>query len=166
MAFTAAVAGAADPSVQWSLAEAGAGTINGAGFYTAPPHEGVFHVTARSAAHPTAAAVAAIEVTNAAKSSIAVAIAPRHATVEVGSWISFSAVVTGSSDTGVLWSVEEAHGCGSISQEGVYRPPAAAAACHVVAQSTADPSRSDVAAIAVKPAVAASPPAAGDPGSR
>lgn len=166
VAFTAAVAGAADPSVQWSLAEAGAGTINGAGLYTAPPHEGVFHVIARSAARPTAVGAVAVEVTSAAKSTIAVAIAPRNATVEAGNWISFSAVVTGSSDTGVIWSVEEDRGCGSVSQEGVYTPPAAAGVCHVVARSSADPNRSDVAAIAVKPALAASPPTAGDAASR
>jgi hypothetical protein len=204
VAFTAAVAGSADASVQWSLAEAGAGAITSAGLYTAPPHEGVFHLVARSVAHPSAMGEVAIEVASpdageswpveesigsrsiahgrvgmtaagistdetfasssggpasggiAAQSvyretAVAIAISPRTPSVVAGSSISFSASVTGTSNTEVEWSLQEASGCGSVTASGVYTAPAVACTCHVVATSSADPSMSDVATVSVTP---------------
>jgi hypothetical protein len=49
-AFSATVSGAVDPSVAWSVFEAGGGSVDAGGSYTAPPTEGVFHVVATSVA--------------------------------------------------------------------------------------------------------------------
>ena len=62
-AFTAAVQGDNNPSVAWSVREgADGGAITQEGLYTAPNHEGTFHVVAASAADPTRNAVAAVTV--------------------------------------------------------------------------------------------------------
>jgi hypothetical protein len=204
VAFTAAVARAAEPSVQWNLAEARAGAITSAGLYTAPPREGVFHLVARSVADPSAMAEVAIEVASpdaggswpveessgsrsiadegangapagnstdetAASNSgglasgeiatqsvyreaaVGIAISPRTPSVVAGSSISFSASVTGTSNTAVAWSLQEASGCGSVTTSGVYTAPAVSGTCHVVATSRADPSMSDVATVSVTP---------------
>jgi hypothetical protein len=53
--FTAAVTGASDSSVRWSIEEGGAGgTIDSTGMYTSPLTAGVFHVVATSNADPSA----------------------------------------------------------------------------------------------------------------
>ncbi len=59
---------------------------------------------------------------------------------------------------GVVWSVAEPGACGSISQGGVYSAPSAPAACHVVATSAVDPSRSASATVTVSPAALAISP--------
>jgi hypothetical protein len=48
--FTAAVVGATDPSVTWTVTEDLGGTISMGGLYTAPPQSGTFHVVATSVA--------------------------------------------------------------------------------------------------------------------
>ncbi len=68
------------------------------------------------------------------------------ATVSTTGTMTFTASVTGSSNTAVTWSVQEANG-GTITQAGVYTPPAKAGTYHVVATSQADPTK--VATIAV-----------------
>jgi hypothetical protein len=49
----------------------------------------------------------------------------------------------------VAWSLQEASGCGSVTQAGLYTAPGAAATCHVVATSLADGTRSAVATVTV-----------------
>lgn len=79
-------------------------------------------------------------------SSVSVAIAPKSATVEVGGTLMFAATVTGSSDDGVTWSVQEGNG-GRISAAGLYTAPAQTGTYHVVATSHADSSRTDTATV-------------------
>jgi hypothetical protein len=66
--FTAIVAGFANTAVTWAIQEAGGGTINGAGFYTAPSTEGFYHVIATSVQDTTASASTIISVTTASVS--------------------------------------------------------------------------------------------------
>ena len=55
--------------------------------------------------------------------------------VAAGGTLSFMATVSGSSNTGVTWSLAPASGCGSLTQAGVYTAPEAAATCTVTATS-------------------------------
>ncbi|MBK5275601.1 MAG: hypothetical protein JJE30_11185 [Desulfuromonadales bacterium] len=61
---------------------------------------------------------------------------------------SFTATVTGASNTAVIWSVIETGG-GSVSSAGVYTAPSTAGTYHVKAASVADPSKSATAAVTV-----------------
>lgn len=63
MVFAAAVLGTVDTAVNWSVAEAGGGTVDGSGLYTAPGSTGAFHVVARSVSDPSASGSAQVDVT-------------------------------------------------------------------------------------------------------
>lgn len=84
-----------------------------------------------------------------APQGVQVDLQPPAAQVAAGGSVSFVPVVTGTADTRVTWSVQEGAGCGSVTGGGVYTAPQAAATCHVVATSVADPSRSGIAAVTV-----------------
>jgi hypothetical protein len=142
--FEAAVTGSADVSVLWEVVEAGGGTVDATGLYTAPGAAGTFHVRATSRANPGARGTATVTVAP----PVAVAVVPRTATVPAGGTFTFSATVTGTANQGVTWAVQEP-GCGSITPGGVYTAPAAAATCHVLAASVADPSRRATATVNV-----------------
>ncbi len=86
---------------------------------------------------------------------VAVATNVSAATVASTGTMTFTASVTGSSNTAVTWSVQEANG-GTITAGGVYTPPSTAGTYHVLATSQADPTK--VATIAVT--VTAAPPPA------
>jgi hypothetical protein len=49
--------------------------------------------------------------------------------------------VTGTSDAGVVWSVEEGAAGGSVTPSGLYTAPAVAGTYHLVAESQADPAK-------------------------
>lgn len=148
VAFSAAVTGTADTAVIWSVEEgAPGGTITSSGLYTAPGAAGAYHVAASSHADPTKRAVVVVTVTP--NAPVKVSMSPRSATVSTGGTVSFTAAVAGAANPAVTWSVSEASGCGSVSAAGVYTAPAAAATCHVVARSVADPTRSDTATVTV-----------------
>jgi lysophospholipase L1-like esterase len=81
--------------------------------------------------------------------SVDVAVSPVTVAVATSATQHFAATVTGSSETAVTWSVREATDCGAISSAGDYAAPGAAATCHVVATSVADPSKTAVATVIV-----------------
>ena len=145
--FAAAVTGTADLLVTWKVDEAGGGTIDQNGLYTAPAAAGSYHVRAVSHAQPEISGVAAVTVN--APPAVSVVISPKSTSVTAGGTVTFTATVTGLSSSAVTWKVQEASGCGSVSTGGVYTAPAAAGTCHVVATSSADTSRSDVATVTV-----------------
>ena len=60
--FTSVVSGTNDRTVVWEVVEAGGGTIDATGRYTAPATTGQFHVRVSSHADPSAQAVAAVTV--------------------------------------------------------------------------------------------------------
>jgi hypothetical protein len=148
VSFAAVVTGTAVTTVNWSVQEGAAGgAVTSAGAYTAPAAAGTYHVVATSQADATRSAAATVTVTS--TPTVAVAVSPKTATVAAGGTQAFTAAVTGTSNTAVTWSLQEASGCGSITTAGVYTAPAAAATCHVVARSVADTARSDTATVTV-----------------
>jgi uncharacterized protein YjdB len=80
-------------------------------------------------------------------------VSPAAATVVAGSTAAFSATVTGSVDTRVVWTVVEAGG-GTIDADGTYAAPGTPGGYHVVATSVADAGASGRAAVTVVPPVA------------
>jgi hypothetical protein len=78
-----------------------------------------------------------------------VAIAPRNAQIPQGGTQAFIATVTGTNNTGVNWTVQEGTASGSITMSGLYTAPNAPGTFHVVATSTADPTKLASAAVTV-----------------
>lgn len=145
--FTATVTGSADTAVTWSIEEgASGGSIDQTGRYTSPANTtGTWHVIATSHADPAKQAVATV--TSVAQASITVNIDPSSAQTTPGGSVQFTATVTGTADTSVIWSI--AGGCcGSIDQTGRYTSPSTATGTwQVVATSQADSSKQAVASI-------------------
>ena len=84
------------------------------------------------------------------KKPINVSISPTTATVKVGMTQTFTASVTGTSNTAVSWSVAEAGG-GSINSSGVYTAPSTPGTYTVMATSQRDTRRSASATVTVVP---------------
>lgn len=80
---------------------------------------------------------------------ISITINPSTATVSEGGSQSFIATVTGSSDTAVIWSVQEGAVGGAITTSGVYTAPEGPGTYHIVATSQVDSSKSALATVAV-----------------
>jgi len=148
--FTASVTGTANTTVTWSVQEGAAGGSIAAGTYAAPAGAGTFHVVATSVADPTKSGSAAITVT-AAPPVVSIAISPLTATLAAGAQRTFTATVTGSTDTAATWSIDEGAACGTVTAAGVYTAPATGATCHVRATSRADGTRSAAATVTVTP---------------
>jgi Galactose oxidase, central domain/Kelch motif len=85
---------------------------------------------------------------------VAVSISPPVANVIQGGTQSFTAKVTGTSNSAVNWTVQEGAG-GSITSMGVYTAPNKGGTFHVIATSQADTSKSST-AIATVPVVVVS----------
>ena len=81
--------------------------------------------------------------------SVSVTIVPSTATAPEGKSLSFVAVVKGTSDTTVSWSVQEGTAGGSITSAGVYTAPSTLGTYHVVATSVADESASASAVVKI-----------------
>ena len=79
---------------------------------------------------------------------VRVSVRPTSATLAPGEQRSFEAIVSGSSDERVDWSVPAS--CGTISSTGLYTAPAHAASCTVTATSRADRSVAGTASVTVR----------------
>jgi hypothetical protein len=136
--FAATVVGTdvTNNAVTWSVDESAGGSIDASGLYTAPSTPGTFHVRATSVAAPTSSGTATVTVTS--HTGISVAVSPASPTVNLHGSIPFVSSVTGSPDTAVIWSVEEAGG-GTITSLGAYTAPGSTGTFHVRATSMADP---------------------------
>ena len=160
--FAAVVTGAAVTGVTWSVVEVGGGTVDAGGHYTAPAVAGTYHVEAQSVADPTQLATAAVTVqAPAPPPPVVVAVAPASAAVDACQSATFTATVTGSSNTAVTWSIQEGAAGGSVTTGGVYTAPQAAGTYHLVATSAAAPTSTASVAVTVTErvlAVAVSPP--------
>ena len=129
--FKAAVTGTSNTTVLWSVsgygcAGATCGTITSGGLYTAPstpPNPSFIFVTATSVADSTKSSSAMVTIAQ----QIAVSISPISAQIAVGARGQFTAKVTGTSITGVTWSVNGAGcsgaACGTVSSTGLYTAP-------------------------------------------
>jgi len=168
--FTATVLGNADQSVTWDVN----GTIGGnstvgfidsiSGLYTAPsvvPSPATVTVHATSAAVPAAAGSAAVTITNPAPPPpvpVTIAISPKSTSVRVGHQKAFVATVKNTAVTTVIWKVNGVIGgnttVGKISSSGEYTAPNSVPthpAVSVTATSTADPTKSAMAVVTIKP---------------
>jgi hypothetical protein len=139
--LSAAVAGSANPAVQWSVTEgATAGTLTPSGgigvVFVSAGRAGTYHVVAASVASPAATATATITVNP-------LQLSPTSASVNVGKTQQFTANGPGT------WSVQEAAG-GTISTTGLYTAPSTAGTYHV---AVANPATSTTATVTVLPPV-------------
>lgn len=173
--FAAHVTGTSNTSVIWSISGIGCvggscGTITPRGLYTAPnsvPTFSALTITAVSVANPTKSGSASLVVQT--PSSVTVSVSPKTVQVAAGGHLQFSATVTGSTNTAVLWSISgpgcSGAGCGTITATGLYTGPAtlpAPPSVAVKATAVADPSATASAAVTLVAAasVKVSPPSA------
>ena len=152
--FLATVTGTANKAVTWQVngitgGNATLGTIDASGLYTAPntiPNPPTVGVTVMSQADPTKTASASVTVT------VGISVSPSFVSLNVGGvQQQFNAVVTGSANAAVSWTVNGlAPGdpnttFGTITASGLYTSPDAIPSppnFNVTATSVADPTRS------------------------
>ena len=139
--FKATLTGTLDQSVVWS---ADSGTIDQSGRYTAPLAAGSFRIIATSRADPASFATAVVSV-----GPVSVALSPKTVTLRRDGTQQFTALVAGSLETRVSWTITEGAAGGSIDRAGTYTAPAAAGTFHLVAASIADPRSTDTALVTV-----------------
>jgi hypothetical protein len=120
--------------VTWSVTEATGGSITQAGLYTAPAYSGVFHVRATSTANAAVSGQAVVTV----ESGVSIS-----ATSPVSAFaceaVQLAATVSGSADTGVLWSAPDT--CGTVTATGIFISLRGTGSCVVTAQAHADLAR-------------------------
>jgi hypothetical protein len=143
--FVATVTGASNMGVTWSVQESAGGDISSTGVYTAPATQGTYHVVATSQADSCVSASVAVTVIPAPTITVAID-PPGPVDVEVQGSVRFLATVTGTSNTGVVWSVQANGADGQINPvSGVYGAPATIGVTNVdvvIATSVADPTKS------------------------
>ena len=150
--FIATVSGTANTGVSWVINPA-VGAITPSGLYTAPATiasaENVV-VTATSAADPTKSASANI---NLLASGVSISVNPKTATLTPQQTQLFTAAVTGTTETGVTWSLSPPN-LGSVSPQGLYTAPDTITAnqtATLTATSVADRSKAAAANITLTP---------------
>lgn len=143
--FSAAVTGASNTAVTWTVAEGAGGSITAGGVYTAPTATGTYHVTATLQANAAVSDTATVTVT---APVVTVVIAPTVRTLEPNAQYQFSATVGGTANTAVTWSVDENNG-GSVTSTGVYTAPNTAGTYHVRATSQASNTATATATVTV-----------------
>ena len=160
--FTATVSNAANTAVSWSVngtagGSSSVGTISATGLYTAPASfPGLSQVTVQAAAVADPSATAAATVT--LIQPVSVTLTPTAATVSLGASQAFAATVTGSTNTGVSWSVNGTAGgsaaLGTINAQGLFTAPTAMpanASETITATSDADATKSASATVTLQP---------------
>ena len=118
--FTVSVSNAANTAVRWSIFP-DLGTISQAGLYTAPAAVSgstVVTVSAISVADGTKIGQASVTLVN----RVSVVVEPATVSLLPGRTQQFTAIVSGTANTAVTWSITPA--IGSISAAGVYSAPA------------------------------------------
>lgn len=143
--FEAKVEGLDDTTILWAVDERNGGLVDPSGLYTAPLEPGSYTIRATAGADGATTASAKVEVVE----GVAVTVSPQAPEVELGETIAFTATVSGTDDTSVVWSVEEPDG-GTIEPDGVYRAPDVPGVYHVVATSAFDRRQSDRATVTVR----------------
>ncbi|HJW08335.1 MAG TPA: putative Ig domain-containing protein [Holophagaceae bacterium] len=81
--------------------------------------------------------------------TVSVSLSPTAKTLTTGQTQTFTASVTGSSNTSVVWSIQEGSGGGTIDNAGHYTAPGTPTTAHVVATSQADLGKSATATVTV-----------------
>ena len=167
--FTATVTGDSNTAVMWGVSGpecsgASCGTISSGGLYTPPssvPSPATVSVMATSVADPTKSASASVTVVAAV--AVLLSISPTSVSVPAAGMQSFTASVTGTSNTAVTWSLSGAgcsgSACGTLSTSALsaaYAAPFAApspASVNVIVTSAADPSKTASATVTVDPSI-------------
>jgi len=162
--LTATVSGTATTSVTWTVdgvanGSSTVGTLSGSGntvTYNAPATTGQHTIVAKSTADPTRSASSVVTVV----AGVGVTLTPGPTTLPIGTALSFTATVTGTTNTAVTWSVDAIAGgnstVGTITGTGntvTYTAPASSGSHTVLATSAADTSRSASTLVTVQPAV-------------
>jgi len=152
--LTVTVTGTTNTGVAWSLNPA-VGTLSTSGataVYTAPSNivqAQAVEVLATSMADGSKVGKAILKLVPV----VAVAVSPATVTLEAGQAQQFTASVTGTTNTAVVWSVNPA--VGTVSSSGLYTAPANVTADQevtITAQSAADASKKGAATVKVKAA--------------
>jgi len=131
--FTASVSGSSNTAVTWTTS---GGTVTSGGLYTAPSSVGTYTITATSAADSTKSASGVVTVSQPAQ--VSVSISPTTASLSTGAQKQFTALVSGSTNTAVVWAASG----GTITSGGLYTAPFSAGIYTVTATSAADSSKS------------------------
>jgi hypothetical protein len=134
--YTATVTGDSDTAVTWSIngvigGDAALGTISSGGLYSAPakaPQSSKVTVTATSKADPSVSQNLVVTLVAQPTPPVTVTLTlSGPASVQLGNTSQYTATVTGSSNTGVTWSVDGLAGgdssVGTISSTGRYTAP-------------------------------------------
>src|SRR6185295_6951713 len=159
--FTATLTGTTNQLVWWYVNGGSVnGTINSNGRYKAPSGAPAGPVTIRavSAANSERQGTATITVAGAPQ-VVAVSVSPASANVQTGATRQFTATVTGTANTAVVWQVNDVVGgdatTGTISGSGLYTAPSSVPGGNgnvtVRAVSQADNTKSGTAAVTVTP---------------
>src|SRR5215469_7332719 len=154
--FTVNTTGGLSTAATWSVVP-NMGTISN-GMYSAPasiPSPTTVTVVATSMSDPSKNASAAITLQKSSNlpSGVSVLISPSSTSLSAGQTTQFTATVTGTNDTSVLWSVTPT--VGSVSSSGQYTAPSSISSqqvLYVTAKSLADPTQIGTAVVTLVPA--------------
>jgi len=160
MTFVAAVAGADNKNVNWTVSGGGSvsTSVGTTTVYTAPASSSIpaagktVTLTATSVAAPSISDSVSINLVP----TVAISITPTSATLGPAQSQTFVATVTGNADTSVTWSISP--NVGTISG-GVYTAPSSITASqtvYVTATSHANPNRTATATVALQPGITVS----------
>ena len=148
--FTAVVTGIGSSNVNWTLNPPSAGTISANGLYTAPsliPTGQTVTVTATSAADVTKSASATVTLV-----PVTITAAPLSAHLFPSQTQQFTATLTGTDNSSVVWTMNPS--VGSLSAGGLYTAPASIVADQnltITATSVTDGSKLATASILLSP---------------
>ena len=151
--LTSSVTGTTNTSVSWSVSP-GVGSVSTTGVYSAPglvTAQQMVSVKATSMADSSKSASASITLI-----PISISVTPASSALSAAQTQQYTANVTGTTNTGVQWSVSPA--VGTISSTGLYTAPATittAQSVTITAASVADPTKTAAATVAL--AVASGP---------
>lgn len=144
--------GGAPQPATFAVLEAGGGTIDADGLYTAPGAPGRYHVVASDPADASRTRTALVQVVDAAASpQPAVAITPAAPVAVAGGQVSLSATLDGCA-SGVTWTLLDADAALAANGpwDATFGAPAAPGRFRVLATSTCDPARRALAVVAVE----------------
>ena len=125
-------AGAEDAAISWAVSESDGGEITPLGRYTAPAHEGTFHVIASADGYQDASAAVHVTGDGYEQPLPGVDISPAYATVFTGETQVFSLQAVDYSIESAHWEVAEGVMGGTVT-DGLYTAPATAGVYHVMA---------------------------------
>jgi hypothetical protein len=145
--FSGSASGTVNPAVSWTIQEGAAGgTITSTGVYTAPTTFGTFHVVATSQWDTSKTAIAPVMV-----EPVSVRTFPSTDVLGPAGVRTFTAMVTGTLNKAVTWTVLEGSAGGSITQTGDYTAPGVTGSFHLVATSVKDTTQSASSPVTIVP---------------